>query len=422
MVVDADSTVRYVSPSVEGVFGYDPAEIEGTKLTGLIHPDDKAPVLQFLTATSREGGVPTTLIESRMRHRDDFWLHIETLRTDLMHDPNVKGIVLNSRDVSERKAFEEQLSHQAFHDSITGLANRALFRDRVEHALERLTRSDLPMSVLFMDLDDFKTINDSLGHAAGDRLLGEVGERLRTCLRTPDTAARLGGDEFAILLEDGGEGVGAADVAVRILKALDAPFQLDGKEVFVRASIGIASSGVERDDRAGGCGGAPPQRGRRDVHREGSGEEPVSGLRTEDARHGPPEAGAEGGPPAGRRQRGVRPPLPAGDPSGERGDRWVRGPGPLEPSHPGTRQAPRLHPPRRGDGPDRSDRDVGARGSVPERAGAAAGRFRRTPAAHGGEPVRQAAAASRDRPGDRAGAPGLGACRPSVSCSRSPRA
>ena len=244
MVVDADSTVRYVSPSVEGVFGYDPAEVEGTKLTGLIHPDDKAPVLQFLTATSREGGVPTTLIESRMRHRDDFWLHIETLRTDLMHDPNVKGIVLNSRDVSERKAFEEQLSHQAFHDSITGLANRALFRDRVEHALERLTRSDLPMSVLFMDLDDFKTINDSLGHAAGDRLLGEVGERLRTCLRTPDTAARLGGDEFAILLEDGGEGVGAADVAVRILKALDAPFQLDGKEVFVRASIGIASSGA----------------------------------------------------------------------------------------------------------------------------------------------------------------------------------
>jgi diguanylate cyclase (GGDEF)-like protein/PAS domain S-box-containing protein len=244
MVVDADSTVRYVSPSVEGVFGYDPTELEGTKLTSLIHLDDKAAVLQFLTATSREGGVPTTLIESRMRHRDDFWLHIETLRTDLMHDPNVKGIVLNSRDVSERKAVEEQLAHQAFHDSITGLANRALFRDRVEHALERLTRNDLPMSVLFMDLDDFKTINDSLGHAAGDRLLSEVGERLRTCLRTPDTAARLGGDEFGILLEDGGEGVGAADVATRILKALEAPFQLDGKEVFVRASIGIASSGA----------------------------------------------------------------------------------------------------------------------------------------------------------------------------------
>jgi diguanylate cyclase (GGDEF)-like protein/PAS domain S-box-containing protein len=246
MVVDVDSTVRYVSPSVHGVFGYDPTELEGTKLTSLIHPDDKAQVIQFLTPSPRDGITATQLIESRMRHRDDFWLHVETLRTDLMHDPNVKGIVLNSRDVSERKAFEEQLAHQAFHDSITGLANRALFRDRVEHALERLTRSDKPMSVLFMDLDDFKTINDSLGHAAGDRLLGEVGERLRACLRTPDTAARLGGDEFAILLEDGGEGVGAADVAARILDALDAPFQLDGKEVFIRASIGIATSGAGR--------------------------------------------------------------------------------------------------------------------------------------------------------------------------------
>ncbi len=246
MVVDADSTVRYVSPSVEGVFGYDASELENTKLTRLIHPDDKTQVLQFLTLSGREGATSTGLIESRMRHRDDFWLHIETLRTDLLHDPNVKGIVLNSRDVSERKAFEEQLSHQAFHDSITGLANRALFRDRVEHALERLTRDADPVSVLFMDLDDFKTINDSLGHAAGDRLLGEVGERLRTCLRTPDTAARLGGDEFAILIEDGGESVGAAAVAGRILHALDGPFLLDGKEVFVRASIGIATSGVGR--------------------------------------------------------------------------------------------------------------------------------------------------------------------------------
>jgi diguanylate cyclase (GGDEF)-like protein/PAS domain S-box-containing protein len=253
MVVDADSTVRYVSPSVAGVFGYDVRDIEGTKLTGLIHPDDKTQVLQFLTASSREGGPFTTLIESRMRHRDDFWLHVETLRTDLMHDPNVKGIVLNSRDISERKAFEEQLEHQAFHDSITGLANRALFRDRVEHALERQTRDDQPVSVLFMDLDDFKTINDSLGHAAGDRLLAEVAERLRGCLRLPDTAARFGGDEFAILIEDAGEGIGAADVAARILQALDGPFLLEDKEVFVRASIGIAAS---QSGRATGPEGA----------------------------------------------------------------------------------------------------------------------------------------------------------------------
>jgi diguanylate cyclase (GGDEF)-like protein len=152
----------------------------------------------------------------------------------------VHGIVLTTRDVSERREFEEQLSHQAFHDSLTGLANRVLFRDRVTHALERQERDQRPVSVLFMDLDDFKTINDSLGHAAGDVLLGEVGERIREILRAPDTAARLGGDEFAVLLEDSGDGIGAADVADRLIHSLDAPFHLENKEVFVRASIGIA--------------------------------------------------------------------------------------------------------------------------------------------------------------------------------------
>jgi PAS domain S-box-containing protein len=215
MVVEADSTIRYMSPSVERVLGHEAAELEGTKLTVLIHPDDRAGVLQFLTSGGREEDVHPGLTEFRMKHRDDFWLHVETLRTNLMHDENVKGIVLNTRDVSERKAFEEQLQHQAFHDAVTGLANRALFKDRVEHMIERQARDKLPVSILFMDLDDFKTINDSLGHAAGDRMLAEVGERLKNCLRQADTAARLGGDEFAILLEDGGDGV---DVAMYMAK------------------------------------------------------------------------------------------------------------------------------------------------------------------------------------------------------------
>ena len=123
---------------------------------------------------------------------------------------------------------------------VTGLANRALFRDRVTHAIERQARDRKPIAVLFIDLDDFKTINDSLGHAAGDQLLREVGERLKECLRAADTAARLGGDEFAILLEDGGEGIQAVDVADRMMQMLEAPFALEGKEVFVRASVGIA--------------------------------------------------------------------------------------------------------------------------------------------------------------------------------------
>ena len=106
-------------------------------------------------------------------------------RTDLLDDEHVRGLVLNSRDISERKAFEDQLAHQAFHDPVTKLANRALFSDRVEHALMRSTRSIPEIAVMFIDLDDFKTVNDSLGHAAGDEVLREVGERLKSAVGRP---------------------------------------------------------------------------------------------------------------------------------------------------------------------------------------------------------------------------------------------
>ncbi|MGH2554779.1 MAG: putative bifunctional diguanylate cyclase/phosphodiesterase [Actinomycetota bacterium] len=246
-IIAPDSTVRYQSPSVRRVMGYVPAQMIGTRLLDMIHPDD-APLVVNALAEVADGRDGSRLLEFRWRHRDGTWLHVETLCSDLSHEPEVGGIVLNTRDVSERRAFEEQLEHQAFHDSITGLANRALFRDRVEHALERQQRDDRPLSVLFMDLDDFKTINDSLGHAAGDQLLTVVGERVRGCLRAADTAARLGGDEFAVLLEDAGYGR-AAEVADRIIKVLEAPIDIRGKEVFVRASLGIA---IGDDDRKGG--------------------------------------------------------------------------------------------------------------------------------------------------------------------------
>ena len=221
--------------------GTDPGELEGTRFIDLVHQDDKTRVLSFLTSAG-DGEGNTGLLEFRLRHRDGTYLATETLRTSLLHDPNVRGIVLNTRDITERKQFERQLEHQAFHDPVTNLANRALFRDRVLHAIERQERDTKPIAVLFMDIDDFKTINDSLGHAAGDGLLLQVGDRLKNVLRAADTAARLGGDEFAILLEDGGEGIQAADVADRIMQMLEVPFALEGKEVFIRASVGIAVS------------------------------------------------------------------------------------------------------------------------------------------------------------------------------------
>ncbi len=252
-VLEPDTLVRYASPSAARVFGYEPAELEGMRFSDLLGAEDKTKVMAFIMANG-EGEVEglTGIMEFKILGKNGEPFHAETLRTSLMHDENVRGIVLNTRDISERKAFEEQLSHQAFHDSVTNLANRALFTDRVEHAVERQERDHKPIAVLFMDIDDFKTINDSLGHAAGDQLLAEVGERLKTTLRAADTAARLGGDEFAILidLDEDGEGVQAADVAERVMQMLEAPFTLEGKEVFVRASLGIAVAEGEETIRS----------------------------------------------------------------------------------------------------------------------------------------------------------------------------
>ena len=143
--------------------------------------------------------------------------------------------------LSERQVLEDQLRHRAFHDALTGLANRALFANRVEHALVSTARRDGAMAVLFLDIDDFKTVNDTLGHAEGDVLLGLVADRLRHCLRAGDTAARLGGDEFAVLLEALGDETEAIGIAERILAAMRQPFLLQGREVGLGASIGIAS-------------------------------------------------------------------------------------------------------------------------------------------------------------------------------------
>jgi len=152
--------------------------------------------------------------------------------------------------VSDQKDLEDQLAHRAFHDALTGLPNRSLFTDRVEHALARRVREPGKIAVLFLDVDDFKTVNDSLGHAAGDDLLVAIARRIDDCLRGGDTAARLGGDEFAILLEDVADPAEAAGVADRVIEALRPPFDIEGKRTFVYASIGIATSSGTPGERA----------------------------------------------------------------------------------------------------------------------------------------------------------------------------
>ncbi|MDQ4126851.1 MAG: EAL domain-containing protein, partial [Actinomycetota bacterium] len=250
-VVDARGTIQYYSPSAETVMGFKPEEFIGKNALEdvQIHPEDLPRMLDIFGYLVENPGVNYAM-ELRMRHADGSWRVIEATANNLLDDPSVNGIVINSRDVTERKAFEEQLSHRAFHDPLTDLPNRALFTDRLGHALARADRHPESVAVLFVDLDNFKVINDSLGHKAGDELLVATTERLRHCLRPGDTVARLSGDEFTVLLEDMADRKEAIRLAERIAERMGEPFVLRGREAFTTTSIGIAfaTSSADRPD------------------------------------------------------------------------------------------------------------------------------------------------------------------------------
>ena len=244
MAVDGVGTIDYVSPSVERLLRATGGQLLGGRLADLAHPEDVGAVEGLLDRAMKSPGQRMSG-EWRLRQGDGSWLPVETVATSGALDGDKPGVVLNTRDLQERKALEQKLTFQAFHDPLTRLANRSLFRERVEHALDRRQIGDL--AVLFIDLDNFKTINDSLGHAAGDHVLVETAHRLRSTVRAEDTAARLGGDEFAVLLEDA-DITTSARIAERIRTALGVPFWLLGQEVYISASIGIA--GREPGDTA----------------------------------------------------------------------------------------------------------------------------------------------------------------------------
>jgi diguanylate cyclase (GGDEF)-like protein/PAS domain S-box-containing protein len=249
-VIGTNGNISYQSPSIERLLGYAPGDVTGRQFAELVHPADGGRVRQMLADAAAVEGDQPQVLQCSLVHRDGSPQQFEVNYTNLLDDEHVGGIVLNCRDISERKAFEEQLTHQAFHDPVTGLANRALFAERVRHAIARSRREHNRIAVVFLDLDDFKTINDSLGHAAGDEVLAEVAKRLATSIRASDTAARFGGDEFALLLEDI-EGVEeAADTAERVLETLAVPLRVGHKELSLRCSIGIS---VVSEEAPGGA-------------------------------------------------------------------------------------------------------------------------------------------------------------------------
>jgi diguanylate cyclase (GGDEF)-like protein/PAS domain S-box-containing protein len=236
-VLEPDSTAMFVSPASRSVLGVEPDELVGTRFVDILLPRD-VPMFIRMLAASREGDQPVIL---RTRHADGRELVLEGTLTNLMAEAAVHGWVLTVRDVTDRQVLQQELSYQAFHDSLTGLANRQLFTDRLTHALRRRNGATEPLAVLFLDLDDFKHVNDSLGHGIGDRLLVAVAERISGAIREGDTAARLGGDEFAILMEDASIEL-AHEVAQRLLEALAVPVAVDEHPHSVRASIGMAEA------------------------------------------------------------------------------------------------------------------------------------------------------------------------------------
>ncbi len=248
-IVRPDTTIIYQTPSTQKILGYAPGTLEGEQFTSLVHPDDVEQALAGYTSVAVGSGASVTALW-RIRHVDGSWRHVEVITTNLLGDVTVEGMVLTMRDVSERMGLEDELKHQAFHDALSGLANRALFRDRLEHALLRAARSGSSLAVLFIDLDDFKLVNDSLGHAAGDELLIAVAGRISTSLRAGDTAARFGGDEFAVLLEQTSSPDEAFEVAERIITELNVPVVVQDHEIVPRASIGIVLSPAGTEDPA----------------------------------------------------------------------------------------------------------------------------------------------------------------------------
>jgi diguanylate cyclase (GGDEF)-like protein/PAS domain S-box-containing protein len=245
-----DRSIAFVSPSVERVLGYTPAEFTQLSTPELIHPDDMPGAVEQAIKLRAEPGSSyrSTL---RLRRADGSWVWTEIVGQNLLEVPEVQGLVQTLRDVSERRALEEQLLHQSRHDPLTGLANRRYFIEVLEAALD--VEQPPPVAVVYFDLDGFKPINDALGHAAGDEVLREVATRLQRGLRARDVAARLGGDEFVALCYGVADVDAARITGERILSGVRGPFEVGGTSASIRASMGVAVAqpGWSADDVLG---------------------------------------------------------------------------------------------------------------------------------------------------------------------------
>jgi diguanylate cyclase (GGDEF)-like protein/PAS domain S-box-containing protein len=252
--LDPHGNVTFVNPAASDLTGWSTQDLLGRPMHNLVHhtkpdgtpyPSEECPIYAAFTT-----GTTHSRDDEVFWRKDGTSFPVEYTSTPIFEDGEVAGAVVTFRDITERKALKEQLHHQAFHDPLTGLPNRALFMDRLEHALTHANRRSSKVAVLFADLDNFKVINDSLGHKVGDQLLIAVAERLKTRLRPEDTAARLGGDEFTILVEEIASVDEVVQIAERVAEILQPPIALEGQDVFATVSTGIALNSPTQEEPA----------------------------------------------------------------------------------------------------------------------------------------------------------------------------
>lgn len=250
VVLGPDLKVRYASPAAGRALGCDAGRLPGTALSRYLHPGERE-WAEGSAASEPEGGAGRVPPELRIRRADGSYRLYEVRGIDLHGDPEGGDLALYLRDVTEERSLRDRLIYLSFHDSLTGLPNRALFMDRLEDALARADRHRRSVMVLFVDVDNFKTINDWFGHDVGDVLLRTIGNRLRSCVRPGDTVARLGGDEFAVLIESAANPAGMAPAIDRITQASRGPVVVRGHKLSVTVSVGAAASKPGRDVAGG---------------------------------------------------------------------------------------------------------------------------------------------------------------------------
>lgn len=236
LVTDPSGQISFATPSAEPLFGRDLVELESSSIIDLLAPGEAPMVLAMLAAATQRPGISGPLV-FEVAGPEERWIEMRV--SNLLEDSLISGLVANIHDITERRAFERQLESQALHDPLTGLANRVLFADRVEQAIARARRSKRRPALLYLDLDDFKRVNDTLGHAAGDEVLVQVAQRIGSTIRGEDTAARLGGDEFSVLIDQAATDAEAVALADRLVAAFIPSFEAAGVKVPVTCTIGI---------------------------------------------------------------------------------------------------------------------------------------------------------------------------------------